>query len=69
MPVKMKDVFVIPPEREGVEKTSWPKVGVAFVNRDESLNVILDAVPVTGKIHIRDRRPGRKDQEKERTNP
>ena len=47
----MKAVYVI---RENGEKSSWMKIGVAFVNRDDSLNVILDAVPVNGKLHIRD---------------
>ena len=47
----MKAVYVI---RENGEKSSWTKIGVAFVNRDDSLNVILDAVPVNGKLHIRD---------------
>lgn len=32
----------------------WLRVGLAFVNRDGSLNVRLDAVPFTGQLHIRD---------------
>ena len=32
----------------------WLRIGVAFVNRDQSLNVRLDAVPVNGQLHIRD---------------
>ena len=28
------------------EKKYWVKIGAAFVNRDESLNVYLDAVPI-----------------------
>ena len=54
MTVKLKDVFVIT-EREGQDSAFWSKIGVAFVNRDDSLNVILDAIPLTGKIHIRER--------------
>ena len=47
-----KAVYVI---REGSKGDSfWTKVGVAFVNKDESLNVILDALPTDGKLHIRD---------------
>jgi hypothetical protein len=32
----------------------WLRVGLAFPNRDGSLNVRLDAVPFTGQLHIRD---------------
>lgn len=34
--------------------TYWRPVGVAFVNSDLSLNVILDALPVGGRLNIRD---------------
>ena len=39
-------------ERDG--KTYWSRVGVAFENNDGSVNVILDAFPVSGKLQIRD---------------
>lgn len=55
MPVQMKDVYLISASRED-NKSLWSKIGVAFVNKDDSLNVILDAIPITGKIHIRDRK-------------
>jgi hypothetical protein len=32
----------------------WLRVGMAFPNRDGSLNVRLDAVPFTGQLQIRD---------------
>lgn len=51
----LKDVFVIS-EIKGEEKNRWTRIGVAFVNKDASLNVILDAVPLTGKLHIRERK-------------
>ncbi|MBU0505437.1 MAG: hypothetical protein ABII18_11805 [bacterium] len=51
---KVKEVFAISNPKEG-EKAIWSKIGVAFVCKDESINVILDAVPLTGKINIRDR--------------
>jgi hypothetical protein len=51
---KLKDVYVIT-ERGDNEKAYWQKVGIAFVNRDDSLNVVLDVFPLSGKLHIRER--------------
>ena len=44
-------------QREG-EKSRWVKIGVGFVNRDDSINVYLDAFPVNGKMHVRDASQG-----------
>ena len=49
----MKHVFTII-KKEGLEKGQWIKIGVAFVNRDQSLNIHLDALPVNGSLHVRD---------------
>jgi len=38
-------------------KRYWLRIGMAFVNRDGSLNVKLDAVPLTGLLQIRDQPP------------
>jgi hypothetical protein len=48
---KMKIVYVI---SERNSKSYWNRVGVAFVNGDGSINVKLDAVPVSGELQIRD---------------
>lgn len=32
----------------------WASVGVAFVNRDGSISVSLDALPIDGKLHMRE---------------
>ena len=48
---KMKIAYVV--TQRGTNKY-WTRIGVAFVNRDGSFNVKLDAVPVTGEIHVRD---------------
>ena len=56
----MKDVYTII-EKEGMEKNFWVKIGAAFENRDGSLTVFLDALPVNGKLHVRERKP--KDSE------
>ncbi len=37
------------PER----KNLWIHIGIAFVNRDGSINVRLNALPVNGSLHIR----------------
>lgn len=36
------------------ERTFWCRIGTAFTNRDGSLNVNLDALPVNGRLHIRE---------------
>lgn len=38
-------------------KKHWLRVGMAFVNRDGSINVRLDAIPLSGQLHIRDEAP------------
>lgn len=48
---KVKAVYVITGKGE---RKFWNKVGVAFVNRDGSLNVKLEALPLDGELHIRD---------------
>lgn len=40
-------------DAEGSEKKFWVKIGSAFVNKDKSLNVYLDAIPINGKLHLR----------------
>jgi hypothetical protein len=39
------------------DKSFWRQLGVAFVNRDGSINILLDALPVNGKLQIRDAEP------------
>jgi hypothetical protein len=51
----MKDVFTII-EKEQWDKNLWRKVGTAFDNRDGSLTILLDALPVNGRLHVRERR-------------
>ncbi len=48
-----KGVYVII-EKDTLEKPVFRRIGTAFVNRDASINVYLDAVPLGGKLHIRD---------------
>lgn len=60
--VTLKDVYTIA-EREspsGETKDRWTRVGIGFVNRDDSINVVLDAIPLNGRLQIRDRKPKNK---------
>ncbi len=54
MDQKMKVAYVI---TERNDKTYWNRIGVAFSNRDGSINVKLDAVPISGTLQIRDYEP------------
>ena len=52
--------------KDGSEKTYWMRLGVAYTNRDGSINLHLDAMPLKdiGKMQLRDfdepdRREGR----------
>lgn len=49
-----KDVFNILEVKDG--KSRWIKIGSAFVNKDGSINAILDVLPRDGKLQIRERR-------------
>ena len=54
-----KDVYTII-KKEGKDNF-WLKIGVAFVNEDDSLNILLNALPLNGELHVRDPKP--QDQE------
>jgi hypothetical protein len=51
----MKDVYVIYDAKTEGERSRWVRIGVAFDNKDGSLNVLLDALPLSGRLHIRER--------------
>ena len=55
--ITLKDVFAIAEQDSpsGEPNSRWTKIGVGFVNRDNSINVVLDAMPLNGRFHIRDR--------------
>jgi len=55
---KRKDVFLI---RPGKDRNYWSRCGVAFVNKDGSLNLKLDLFPDV-QFQIRDARPGIKNK-------
>lgn len=52
---RFRAVYAVVPKQEG--KDVWLRVGSAFENRDGSTTVLLDAVPIGGKLQIRDYQP------------
>jgi len=55
---RKKEVFTINerPQADGSMKSFFTKCGVAFVNRDGSYTIKLDALPVGGVLQVRDER-------------
>jgi hypothetical protein len=44
-----------PVEKAGEKKAKyWIRCGTAFVNRDQSINLYIDVLPINGKLHIRE---------------
>ncbi|MBK7857259.1 MAG: hypothetical protein IPJ65_01290 [Archangiaceae bacterium] len=48
-------VFAIRNKAAG--QTIWVRAGVAFVQPDDSMNLILDVLPIDGQLHIREATP------------
>lgn len=51
----MKEVWTAVERGEG-KKDFWLRLGTAFENRDGSWSIVLDALPVNGKLIMRDKR-------------
>lgn len=47
--------------RTGDRKDFWARIGSAWVNKDGSFNVTLDALPLDGKIVMRLRKANEND--------
>jgi hypothetical protein len=41
----------------GATKSFWTRVGVGFVNRDGSISLRLDCVPINGTLQVREWEP------------
>jgi hypothetical protein len=56
-------------------KSFWTRVGVGFVNRDGSLTLRLDAIPLSGRLQVREWEPmdrqadSNESQSRSRTRP
>ncbi|MCL2449560.1 MAG: hypothetical protein FWD17_11480 [Polyangiaceae bacterium] len=48
----MKAVYTVVDRGQG--KSFWVRIGVGFTNRDGSINLRLDAIPVNGTLQIRE---------------
>jgi hypothetical protein len=48
-------------EKPGQDKGIWLEMGVATENRDGSLRVKLDALPISGILHIREHEQRKSD--------
>jgi hypothetical protein len=60
---KIKVVYTIiePDKTNKLQKSLFRRIGTAFTNSDDSLNIMLDALPVNGKLHVRDLEPKREE--------
>ena len=38
----------------GLKKNLWIRIGTAFVNKDGSINIKLNALPLSGKLQLRE---------------
>ena len=54
------EVFTVVDKGEG-KKSFWQRLGAGFENKDGSINVDLNAVPVNGRLQLR--RPKAKEQQ------
>lgn len=57
MPTDTRKRFdVLQPIERKDRGTYWMRVGAAFMNRDGSMNIYLDALPIAGKLQVREAR-------------
>lgn len=45
---------VVDPDPGSEKKSRWTQIGVSFLNNDGSETVLLDAVPINGKIVLQE---------------
>jgi len=51
----MYEVYtIVEANGNGLEKDLWLRIGTAFVNSDGSINVKLNALPMSGKLQLRE---------------
>ena len=52
-PAKGERLIAYSIKATGEGASIWSQCGSAFINRDGSINVYLDVLPLDGKLHIR----------------
>ena len=56
----MKEVWTVIEENadgKKKDKAFWLRIGTAFTNKDDSLTILFDALPVNRKVIVREPRP------------
>jgi hypothetical protein len=53
-------VFAVRKGKDG--QTIWVRAGSAVTNRDASINITLDVLPIDGQLHLRDKATVKEDQ-------
>lgn len=56
-----KEVWTTCPRGEG-KKEFWLRCGTAFENRDGSWSIVLDALPINGRLIVRDEKQHERDE-------
>jgi hypothetical protein len=57
---------VLSPVAGKAGKTYWVRMGIGYVNKDNSINLYLDGLPTNGKLQIRDwEEPPRKERQQQ----
>lgn len=61
---KMKHLWMVEDVKNarGEQRSFWTKVGVAFENRDGSWTLQLSALPITGRLQMRDPAPRQEEE-------
>ncbi len=49
-------------ETNGDADNYWQRVGSAWTNKDGSINISLNALPLNGKLHIREPKPAEESE-------
>lgn len=47
--------------RDGKNGSIWTRAGSAYMNRDGSVNLYLDVLPLDGKLHVREAGESRRE--------
>ena len=56
-------VYTIVDRSEEDRDDIWDRIGYAFVNKDSSINVYLNALPCNDKLHIREVKEKEEEEE------